>query len=79
MQKFFISNFEVGKPSILFLWEISYRSANMLSVRLFRRNGTQKVSNAKHDARGFLKILDALQNRPEQPRSLIKSGLISLD
>jgi len=31
MQKFFISNFEVGEPSILFLWEISYRFANMLS------------------------------------------------
>jgi hypothetical protein len=45
--KVFVSNFEVGKPSILFLREISYRSANMLSIRLFRRNGTQKISNAK--------------------------------
>jgi len=35
MQKFFISNFEVGEPSILFLWEISYRSANMLSCQPF--------------------------------------------
>jgi hypothetical protein len=55
MQKFFISNFEVGEPSILFLWEISYRSANMLSIRPCSRNGTQNLSNAKQDARDFLK------------------------
>src|ERR1700722_9629368 len=55
MQKFFISNFEVGEPSILFLWEISYRFANMLSVQSLGQNGTQKLSNAKQDARDFLK------------------------
>jgi len=53
--KVFISNFEVGEPSFLFLWEISYRSANMLSVRLFSQNGTQKISKAYFNARDFLK------------------------
>jgi len=45
MQKFFISNFEVGEPSILFLWEISYRSANMLSWRPCGRRGARKLSD----------------------------------
>ena len=45
--KVFFSNFEVGRPSFLFLWGISYRSANMLSCRPFGRRGARKLSDVK--------------------------------
>jgi hypothetical protein len=53
--KVFVSNFEVGKPSILSLLGISYRSANMLSFRPFGRRGAVKLSNARRRASSFLK------------------------
>jgi hypothetical protein len=69
MQKFFNSNFEVGKPSILFPWEISYRSANMLSWRPYGRRGARTLSDANPNARAFLKNFDALQKHSKKGRN----------
>jgi hypothetical protein len=58
--KSFVSNFEVGKPSILSLRGISYRSANMLSVQPCGRNRAHKLSNILFSARDFLKNFGTL-------------------
>jgi len=54
-RKSFISNFEVGRPSIPAPGgAFGYRSANMLSIP-FRGNGAHKLSESKAFASGFLK------------------------